>query len=319
MNALQCLDLAHWESKLNRGESGCQTSRCAQRCALGAGCPRKWGFTLIELLVVIAIIAILASLLLPALSRAKTRAQGIQCLSNLKQHTLAWRMYSEENNDQLVFAHKCLANDLPDDIYAWVQGVMDWTNPRNPENWDPSLHVAKSPLMPYLGNSLALWKCPADKSTGLRPDGQRVPRVRSISILPWTGGDVDGKCQRHQEIYAPWVVYRKLTHMVIPGPSMTLVFVDERTESVDDSTFWLDYAGYPNQPQNILIRDWPAFCHNGSGSLSFADGHCDSHRWKDPRTTPNPMPPHLYPPDSGIASPYNPDFFWLQERCTRRR
>src|SRR5437763_9312664 len=93
---------------------------------------RHRAFTLIELLVVIAIIAILAALLLPSLTKAKLKAQGIQCMSNHKQLALAWRMYAEDNRDVLLFA-TAFGDYAP---YSWVQGVLDF-DPANRSNWDP--------------------------------------------------------------------------------------------------------------------------------------------------------------------------------------
>src|SRR5262249_21969779 len=145
-------------------------------------------FTLIELLVVIAIIAILAAMLLPSLAKAKLKAQGVQCMNHNKQLSLGWRMYAEENHDRIVFA-----SDLPGDPndmvlreYAWTWSKMD-CNGNNRDNWDVCYDIMKRPLWPYVGKNAAIYRCPADKSTIL-VNGERKPRVRSISMNLYLGG-----------------------------------------------------------------------------------------------------------------------------------
>ncbi len=273
---------------------------------------RQCSFTLIELLVVIAIIAILAGLLLPVLVRAKSKAQGVQCLSNLKQHILAWQMYAGDSHERLPYSHSCIINQ-PGDEFTWAQGFMDWYDPTKADNWDPSLHIAKSPVMRYLGNSFAVWKCPADKSTGLR-NGQHVPRVRSYSMGIWVGGDVHCPIR---ELWDPWVLYRQVGDIVDPGPSRSFIFLDERAESINDDCFELDqFKRWDDAPNNKIVS-WPALYHGGAGSLAFADGHCEGRKWKDLRTTPARIPPPSLP-GTPSPSPNNPDVTWLQERSTRR-
>lgn len=272
---------------------------------------RSRGFTLIELLVVIAIIAILAAMLLPALSKAKLKAQGIQCMSNHKQLALAWRMYVEDSHDNLP-----MASDGADPVlsaYAWVKGLMDF-DPNNRSNWDPRIDLMKSPLWPYCGQSLGIWKCPADRSY-VTVNGVQKPRVRSMSMNFWFGGFAGS--DNGLSGGGVWKIYMKMSDLVDPGPSRTWLFLDMRQDSIDIGNFATDMTGWPDQPALTGFYDLPGMYHNLACGFSFADGHSEIKRWRDPRTT----PPLLQAAEISdqYKSPNNQDIIWLQERSTRKK
>ncbi len=251
------------------------------------------GFTLIELLVVIAIIAILASLLLSALAKAKTKAHGIQCLSNLKQFGFAWTMYNGDNGDRVPPNSGLGAKN------TWVQGWLDLWKPadKNPANTN-TLYLTQSLLAPYLCSALDIWRCPDDRS-GL---------VRSVSMNCWLNGDTN--VDQFNGLPAVYKIIRRASDMTAPAPSQTFVFVDERADSINDG-FFVVVMGLKGSSARLV--NYPASYHSGAGNLAFADGHGESHRWRDPRTNP-PMTPGVHLPPT--ASPNNSDLAWLQDHST---
>ena len=279
--------------------------------AFGPG-PRR-GFTLIELLVVIAIIAILAGLLLPALGRAKLKALGIQCLGNHRQLCLAWRMYSDDNQDRLLYASEN-PYDPSSNAGAWVTGTLDFSGD-NPSNWDPNQDITKSPMWPYCSRNVSIWKCPADRSV-VMVGNEAKPRVRSMSMNVFLGGwgGTDGYWG---SVFNDYLIYLKQTELQVPGPSKVFVFLDMREDSIDMGNFGTRMAGWPDQPSQYGFYDLPGMYHGGACGFSFADGHAEIKKWRDPRTTPPLVKDNTI--SDHIASPKNQDVTWLQERCTRKK
>lgn len=280
---------------------------------------KKNGFTLVELLVVIAIIGILGALLLPVLNKGKLNAQRIQCMSNHRQLTIAWKMYSDDNEDHLLYASRHPMYPQMNS-YAWILGDLDF-DPANASNWDPNVDIKKSPLWSYCGNSVGIWKCPADRSFVV-VNGNQMPRVRSMSMNLWVGGfaGYDGGLSGGDYwTYGgnPWRVYLRMSDFTAPGPSGIFLLMDMREDSIDWGNFATDMRGWPDQPSSYGFYDLPASYHHRAGGLSFADGHAEIRRWRDDRTMP-PLVPNGFVRDV-FPSPNNPDVAWLQDRATRKK
>jgi len=276
------------------------------------------GFTLIELLVVIAIIAILAALLLPALGRAKLKAQGVQCMNNHRQLAIAWRMYTEDNLDRLLYASADVYNLRTYHVTwdaTWCTGKMDF-NTGNPSNWDPSVDIYKSPMWPYCGKNLSIWRCPADRSS-LNIGGQMKPRIRTMAMNAYLGG-FGGLAITTGNMPA-YTLYRKYSDLNRPGPGQIFVFVDEREDAINWGNAIVDMTGYsPNIPAARQFLDIPASYHGSSGGFSFADGHSEIHRWIDGSTC-KPIRPDgvIFDGQTPIPSPGNRDIPWMQDKTTR--
>jgi len=260
----------------------------------------RGGFTLIELLVVIAIIAILAAMLLPALAKAKQKAQGVQCMSNGKQLQLAWTMYADDNNNSLVPNQNEDGNVAP----SWAKGILSWAANTTDNTNTTFLVGGTGALMgPYAKNA-SIFHCPADMYT-CSMYGQQTLRVRSISMNGFIQGGAYGQADV-STWYSGWRAYNKMSDITAPVPSNLIVFVDEHPDSINDG-WWITEVGGNLTANPGTWEDLPASYHNGACGFSFADGHSEIHKWLVGSTC-QPVKKVNY--NGSISAPGSVDIMW---------
>jgi prepilin-type N-terminal cleavage/methylation domain-containing protein/prepilin-type processing-associated H-X9-DG protein len=253
---------------------------------------RAGAFTLVELLVVIAIIALLAALLLPVLGKSKDQAQSITCAGNIKQLSVAWLLYADDNADLLVNNH-----GVPETLarrQTWANNVEDWENSDDNTNL---IFLSDSKLGPFASRSTKIYKCPADRVPA--PNGDHI-RSMSMNAMVGNPGELTN------QFNPKYVQFYKTAEM--PNPAGIFVFLDEQADTINDGFF-------VNRLEEGMWGNLPGSYHRGAVNLSFADGHVESHRWLVAATV---RPVSAARIDRFSATPPT-DFEWLKVRTSVKK
>ncbi len=254
------------------------------------------GFTLIELLVVIAIIAILAALLFPALAKAKIRAQGLACLTNLKQLETCWHLYAVDHND-VVPPNNSIGLMGGGTMAEGASWCTNYVTDLEPDGLRNGL------LFPY-NTSLAIYHCPADYSTITTEAGIKTTQLRwrsyNMSLC------INGRPDLDPYSWAS-PSFNKFTQIRNPGPTKLFVFLDVHEDEIYDCTFGMPSLQFWGDV--MTWWDMPANRHGQAGNLSFADGHAERWKWRVPKIYKGPFPPML----QAVADGELPDYRRMQE------
>jgi prepilin-type N-terminal cleavage/methylation domain-containing protein/prepilin-type processing-associated H-X9-DG protein len=259
------------------------------------------GFTLIELLVVMAIIAILAAILLPALSAARERAQALICLNNTHQLALAWQLYADDHDGQLPDNLGMTPGGSRTNI-NWVNNVMTWDT--SSDNTNLATITAAS-LGVYAQGETRIYRCPTDRAlSSMQHAAGWSARIRSYSMNAMMGNAGDFTTNGFNVNNPDYTQFFKITQIL--RPAEIFVFLDEHPDSIDDGYF-------VNKAYHWQWIDLPASYHNNAAAFSFADGHSELHRWLEPSTIRPPQPNAAGLPISIPSNPYNEfaDFDWV--------
>lgn len=225
---------------------------------------RKPGFTLIELLVVIAIIAILAAMLLPVLSKAKSKALTTQCVNHLRQLAVCWHFYTTDNSDLLVPNNAVTGNsNLLGSGASWAL-------------LDPTESGIKGGLLWQYNASPGIYHCPTDRNPGGLTPGALRARSYTMSM------SVNGFPDYDPFMFANAPMFKKLVEIRNPSADQCLVFIDEDENTIMDSLFGIPTVKF-NPNGKVEWWSLPANRHNQAANLSFADGHVATWKWKVPK------------------------------------